>query len=584
MMKHTLLYIPAAALALSAALASCDDNFTHPPVIMPPCVDVVPNATIADIKADYWGNLGSPTEIGYKENGDTIIFTGRVCSSDETGNIYKSLVIQTVDENGEQLAINFSVNSYDIYQLFPIGQEVAVYASGLSIGGYRNLLQFGAVSGSEMTFMDPELFKAHVIRNHMPLPEPAKIDTTVTTIPEVIAAKSDNAQLQRWQSRLIRINDVSWVEAGQPFAGSSSVSRYITDADGNRLVVRNSSYASFKNEIIPGGTGSVTAILSYYNNDWQLLLNGTDGLEGFTPIEPVAPVDPAGAGTADDPYNVSRALEIIASGSIPAENVYMKGIITAVSEIDTSFGNATYTIADQEMGEGLIIFRGYWLNGEKFTSTDQLAKGAEVIVYGKMMSYNGTPEVAQGNQLYSYNGTTGNTPAPEPTPDPTPAGTTLYSMLGESLTELPADWTIDDGTLPEGLTYIWSWKVYQNAGYLNASAFLGSAFASEAYAISPVIDLTGVTGAGANFDHAAKFQTTLLELCGFAVREEGATEWTALKVPTWPAAGAWTFANSGNIDLSAYDGKKIQVAFKYGSTAAGADTWEIKNLAITGTK
>ena len=57
-----------------------------------------------------------------------------------------------------------------------------------------------------------------------------------------------------------------------------------------------------------------------------------------------------------------------------------------------------------------------------------------------------------------------------------------------------------------------------------------------------------------------------------------------LTIPTWPEAGAWTFANSGAISLEAYTGKKIQVAFKYGSTAAGADTWEIKNLVITGKK
>ena len=232
-MKHKLLYIAAAALASSAALSSCDDNFTHPPVIMPPSANVEPTATLADVKADYWSTLSAPTTIGYDANGDTIIFTGRVCSTDESGNIYKSIIVQTVDENGEQLAINFSVNSYDLYQLFPFGQEVAVYATGLSIGGYRNLLQFGAISGSEMTFMDADLFTAHVIRNGSALPEPSKVDTTVTTIPEVIAAKSDNAQLMRWQSRLIRIDNVSWEDAGQPYAGATTANRYIVDAEGN---------------------------------------------------------------------------------------------------------------------------------------------------------------------------------------------------------------------------------------------------------------------------------------------------------------------------------------------------------------
>ncbi len=583
-MKHKLLYIAAAALASSAALSSCDDNFTHPPVIMPPSANVEPTATLADVKADYWSTLSAPTTIGYDANGDTIIFTGRVCSTDESSNIYKSIIVQTVDENGEQLAINFSVNSYDLYQLFPFGQEVAVYATGLSIGGYRNLLQFGAISGSEMTFMDADLFTAHVIRNGSALPEPSKVDTTVTTIPEVIAAKSDNAQLMRWQSRLIRIDNVSWEDAGQPYAGATTANRYIVDAEGNRLNVRNSSYSSFKNDILPYGTGSVVGILSYYASDWQVLLNDTTGCIGFDNIAPepdpdAKPAVPAGSGTAADPYNVAKALEVIAAG--PSEsNVYVQGKISKITELDYSnFGNATYNITDEGTGNSLIVYRGYWYNGDKFTSADQLEVGADVIVCGVLVNFYGnTPEFTQGNYVYSYNGKTagGSEPAQ-------PAENELYSMLGESSAEI--DWTLDNGTLPEGLSYLWDWKEYNKAYYLNASAFVNNvSYATEGYAISPVLDLTGVTGASFSFYHAAKFQTTLRSLCGVVVREEGAKEWTALEIPTWPEAGSWTFVNSGDISLSAYEGKKIQIAFKYASSTAGADTWEIKNVSVKGSK
>ncbi len=167
--------------------------------------------------------------------------------------------------------------------------------------------------------------------------------------------------------------------------------------------------------------------------------------------------------------------------------------------------------------------------------------------------------------------------------DPTPSDKTSITYLASSDAELQSGWTIDNGTLPEGLTYVWNWRTYDGAGYLNAGAYVNNvAYATEAYAISPVIDLSKMTNVSASFEHAAKFQTTLKELCKFLVREEGATAWTELTIPTWPTAGAWTFANSGDIDLKAYDGKKIQLAFKYGSSAAGADTWEIRNLIIAG--
>ena len=65
---------------------------------------------------------------------------------------------------------------------------------------------------------------------------------------------------------------------------------------------------------------------------------------------------------------------------------------------------------------------------------------------------------------------------------------------------------------------------------------------------------------------------------------EGSKEWTEIKIPVWPEAGSWSFADSGVLDLSAFDGKKVQLAFKYASSAEGADTWEIKAVKLTGVK
>jgi hypothetical protein len=159
----------------------------------------------------------------------------------------------------------------------------------------------------------------------------------------------------------------------------------------------------------------------------------------------------------------------------------------------------------------------------------------------------------------------------------------IYSGLGESDANGADEWVFDNVTLDENLTYVWSWKSYSSSYYLNASGYNNQAYAAEAYAISPVIDMTNYKNCAVSFDHAAKFQTTLRDLCGLYVREEGAEGWeNELTIPTWPDAGSWTFANSGDISLSAYDGKKIQLAFLYGSTSEGSDTWEIKNFVVDG--
>ncbi|MDE6207130.1 MAG: choice-of-anchor J domain-containing protein [Muribaculaceae bacterium] len=582
-MKTATKFICAAALAASALISGCEDNFTHPPVILPPVTNVESSTTLSDFKNVAWNSLTTgPQQIGFNEDGDSIIFTGRVCSSDASGNIYKNIVIQGKNEAGEQVAMTFSVNRYDIYELFPFGQEVAVFATGLNIGGYANLLQFGAISGTQMTFMDESDFVAHVVRNGSALPEPAKVDTTLATIPEVVAANSDNAAKLLWQSRLVKFENVSWVEAGQPYAGAQTTNRYIMDADGNRLVVRNSSYADFSEELLPYGTGTVVGILSYFNNDWQLLLIDTTsciGFDGEAP-EPTPEVEPAGDGTAASPYNVAKALQVTtAMSSSDQQAAYVEGIITSISDISTDFGNATYAIADATGGATLGVYRGYWLNGDKFTSADQLTVGAKVVVSGTLVNYMGnTPQFTTGSHIVTYNGEGGQGS------EPAPVEGSLYSALGEDEAALTTGWTIENVELG-GAEYVWQWKEYNGKHYLNGSAFVNNtALTTEAYTVSPVIDLTGVTGCYFTFAHAAKFQTTLRDLCGVCIREEGATAWTKLTIPVWPEAGSWTFAESGNVDIAAFDGKKVQIAFLYKSSSAGADTWEIKNLAVYGNK
>ena len=137
------------------------------------------------------------------------------------------------------------------------------------------------------------------------------------------------------------------------------------------------------------------------------------------------------------------------------------------------------------------------------------------------------------------------------------------------------------------------WSITSQYG-LKASAFQNSkANASDAIMASPVIDLTNRVNSSVEFDHALnqfKLNGTMLESVDGALeyvsvvaREEGATEWTKLSNPVLPATYTWDFINSGVIDLSAFDGKKMQLGFRYISTEEIAGTWEIKNVQIKGT-
>ena len=121
--------------------------------------------------------------------------------------------------------------------------------------------------------------------------------------------------------------------------------------------------------------------------------------------EPLVQV--VGDGTVENPYNVASALYLITEGKTTDEAVAVEGIISQIDEIDTgSFGNATYYISDDgTTAKQLQVYRGYYLNGDRFKDKAAIKVGDKVIVSGQLTYHNQkTPEFAQGSSIYSLNG------------------------------------------------------------------------------------------------------------------------------------------------------------------------------------
>ena len=113
--------------------------------------------------------------------------------------------------------------------------------------------------------------------------------------------------------------------------------------------------------------------------------------------------------TPETAYTVAEAFELIEAGQGLNANVYVKGKISSITEVETTqHFNATYNISDNGTTEGqqLVVFRGTYLGGATFTEEEQINIGDEVIVYGKLVDYSGTYEVNSNNQIYSINGKT----------------------------------------------------------------------------------------------------------------------------------------------------------------------------------
>lgn len=110
------------------------------------------------------------------------------------------------------------------------------------------------------------------------------------------------------------------------------------------------------------------------------------------------------AGTAEDPYSVADALKLIENlyDGTSSETVFVKGTISKIEQVSTSYGDANYYISDDGTEtEQLYVYQGKYLNNSKFSSNDQIAVGDEVVITGKLKEYNGTKEFDQGNYIVS---------------------------------------------------------------------------------------------------------------------------------------------------------------------------------------
>lgn len=318
-------------------------------------------------------------------------------------------------------------------------------------------------------------------------------------------------------------------------------------------------------DLAVGDTVIVYGPLTSYNNSPQLDQgNYLYSLNG-TVVDTGSDAEPSGSGTATDPYNAvaaTNAAEALSSTET-LEGVYVTGKVSRISEISTSYGNATYYISeDGSTSNEFEIYRGYYLDGEKFTSEDQLEVGDSVVVMGDIVNYNGKyPKMTQGSQIVSING----------------SGSTTTTGLTATFADGQDNFTINDITLGDGATYVWA---HNDNGYMKASAYVKRTnIACQSQLISPAFSLAGLSSATLSFQHTGKFFSSMSDEIKVLASTD-ATNWTELTISAYPSGSDWTFVDA-TCDLSQFAGQStVYIAFQYTSTSDSAPTWEIKNVVV----
>lgn len=354
--------------------------------------------SIADLKTQFATIINSDN--GYKQIEKDMMIKAVVTGNDVSGNIYNQVSVQ--DASG---AIIIAINGSGLSGYLPVGQEILVNLKGLYIGSYKKLPQIGGVNTK---LSDGSLGMGKIERaiwnEHFKILNPGEADAS-TVVPEEfdLTKLTDAAYMEANVGKLMTLKKVKFASANGTNVWApddTNTSLELIDAETgkrinkNNLVVRNSGYSKFANEVVPQGVFDITGIFTRYNNTWQIVLRSTDDLKASET-----------GGTLEKPYTVAQALEKINAGTAGDAKVYATGIIVKVKDVDTGqYGNGTFVISDDGKdteGKTLEVFRCYNIDGAKWTEETKkiLVPGKKVVVSGTLLDYNGTKEIKGGNLI-----------------------------------------------------------------------------------------------------------------------------------------------------------------------------------------
>lgn len=209
------------------------------------------------------------------------IIEAYVVSSDEGGNFFKSISLQT-KASPIIPAIGFSVpvdvsNTYIDYR---VGNKVYVKMKNQFTDLYYGALRIGSLYVSNAG--DPTV--GRISQNEFK----NVLNASCTIIDEnqlVESLSIEEALDDRKLNTLIELNDVEFTEAaiGRHYFEETnnvggSTNWNLRDKTGNQIIFRTSSYAKFADHFVPEGSGKVRGILTKFGTDYQLMVRSENDI------------------------------------------------------------------------------------------------------------------------------------------------------------------------------------------------------------------------------------------------------------------------------------------------------------------
>jgi len=240
-------------LTLGLAIISCKKEIDSPPENVLTDGQII---TMDTLLAMYEGDA-------IKFTTDVSVFA-TVTMDEVDGNVYKNIYIQ----DGES-AINMRLQSSgDLY----VGDYIRINLNGTVLSKFSGVMQLDSVDYSKNIAIQS--------KNKPLSPKVVTVADINSSFQTLLFNEGVNPNTHipfEYLSQLVKLENVQFTasELGGTYAdgpAQQSKNIYLEDCNGNQIIIRNSGFASFANELIAEGNGTLTAIVSRYNEELQIYI------------------------------------------------------------------------------------------------------------------------------------------------------------------------------------------------------------------------------------------------------------------------------------------------------------------------
>lgn len=269
---------------ITALLFGCSNSdYYTTPDLSGKCSDLTPTKTTQEVLALVNTNL---QQFGPAFDND--IIEAYVTSSDEGGNFFKSVSMVTTD--GTQ-GFSMPIDAYNLYTKFEPGRKVYIKLKGrhYQINEDTKSKEIGSLYLDELDNPNDDAvgrisgveYENIVIRGCSNVSE----ETLVNNF--TIAQAKNDANL----NKLIEFDNVQFTDAslGKTYYDDSlndlggATNHLITDAAGNTIIVRVSSFATFAGNAVDADNGKIRGVLTKFGSDYQFMVRTVNDIQLTNP-------------------------------------------------------------------------------------------------------------------------------------------------------------------------------------------------------------------------------------------------------------------------------------------------------------